>query len=284
MQAPKMTKQEEFDKAIATLSKRIDMLFNDDKAQSGACQKKLDDLAKEYQHAKNIKNTHKLYELQAVLHYYNDDNEKALEFADYAERFYGKSYDALDTLRELINKSKKEPFDESKWRKPLTILLCGTLYMPTVFVAYLLAIFIVSLGAKSEASAYALGRIIFFVIYIILLVIFSSKYSKKVHGYVADKPDSDLDGFKMGLTLGLVSNVAIVIGAFQWWSTNKWLCDYVEKNKQNKKLVGKIERLKKDHNRGRLAALAILFFGPFASIPYFVSANRGAKGKERTDG
>ena len=69
-------------------------------------QSRLDKLASTYQHNESLgRLRYKLYEAQAYLHYFTDDNEKALEFIDEAIRVRGGTFRGAESLKDSIMNS-----------------------------------------------------------------------------------------------------------------------------------------------------------------------------------
>lgn len=72
-------------------------------------QEKLDALAGKYQHDEKIGTArYKLYELQAIIYYYDRRDDKALEFINYAIDMRGSSYKKAEDLKESISSDVKE--------------------------------------------------------------------------------------------------------------------------------------------------------------------------------
>lgn len=83
-------------------------------------QKKLDTVANKYQNDDKIGSArYKLYELQAFVHYFDHEDEKALDFINHAVRLRGSTYQKAEKLKEaLLSKQgangTTEHIDESK--------------------------------------------------------------------------------------------------------------------------------------------------------------------------
>lgn len=82
-------------------------------------QKRLDALADKYQYSEEIGTArYKLYELQALVHYFDGDDEAALDFINQAIEMRGDSYARAEKLKaQLTEKAKPQAIDHSKLSK-----------------------------------------------------------------------------------------------------------------------------------------------------------------------
>lgn len=90
-------------------------------------QKKLDKLAERFQDDKEIGSAkYKMYELQALLHYFQNNDEAALDFMHEAIKAKGGSYKRAEQLIEKIESSEKQPSKNGViffHKSPLTVAL-----------------------------------------------------------------------------------------------------------------------------------------------------------------
>jgi hypothetical protein len=78
----------------------------------GEVQDRLDTLAKKYQNSETIgRSRYKLYELQALIHYFNGKDEAALDFIDQAIEMRGHSYARAENLRLQLSGTEKQTTD-----------------------------------------------------------------------------------------------------------------------------------------------------------------------------
>lgn len=80
-----------------------------DKALLALVQKRLDALAEKYQYDEQIGAArYKLYELQALVHYFNDDDDAALDFIDQAIETRGESYPKAEKLKAQLRRPAQD--------------------------------------------------------------------------------------------------------------------------------------------------------------------------------
>lgn len=88
-----------------------------DKAQLTAIQKQLDALAEKYQYSDEIGNAgYKLYELQALVHYFEGNDDEALDFINQAIDVRGNSYTRAEKLKAQLAEAPKlsDTFDPAQ--------------------------------------------------------------------------------------------------------------------------------------------------------------------------
>lgn len=77
-----------------------------DQVSLDRAQRRLDEIAAEYQHTNKVGPAiYKLYELQALIHYFNGNDSKALEFINYAIEVRGDSYARAERLKAQLSTS-----------------------------------------------------------------------------------------------------------------------------------------------------------------------------------
>ncbi|MEO6761525.1 MAG: hypothetical protein ABI220_04085 [Candidatus Saccharimonadales bacterium] len=85
----------------------------------GEAQTRLDALAKRYQENEKIGSAlYKLYELQAVVHYFNENDNEALDFIDHAIEVRGASYARAEKLKKLLQDQSYSQVSSSPTSKP----------------------------------------------------------------------------------------------------------------------------------------------------------------------
>jgi tetratricopeptide (TPR) repeat protein len=108
MQLAKSTVEQTFLRQVHALDDAINDALGTqiDYEALDAAQKKLDVLATRYQHSDTIgSSAYRLYELQALLHYYNGNLDDALDFIEQAIEVRGKKYERATRLLEMIQSS-----------------------------------------------------------------------------------------------------------------------------------------------------------------------------------
>jgi hypothetical protein len=77
---------------------------NKDKSLLALVQKRLDSLAEKYQYSEEVGTArYKLYELQALVHYFNGHDDDALDFINQAIEMHGESYTKAEKLKEQLS-------------------------------------------------------------------------------------------------------------------------------------------------------------------------------------
>jgi len=107
MQLPKAKIRKAYIEQIDAVEVKLKSAMSDgtSKVSLLQVQKRLDALADKYQYDEELGAArYKLYELQALVHYFNDDNENALGFIDQAIETRGKNYEGADKLKKQIIK------------------------------------------------------------------------------------------------------------------------------------------------------------------------------------
>lgn len=110
---------QDFESELKTVTKSN----NDSDLELHILQEKLDALASKYQDDKRLGSSrYKLYELQAYLHYFNNNDELAYDFIDQAISMKGASYARAEKLKDTLSgqqvqSSDPAAIDESKLTK-----------------------------------------------------------------------------------------------------------------------------------------------------------------------
>lgn len=115
MQLAKSTVEQNYLKQIHVLEEAIKAATHSpiDYGALDSAQEKLDTLASRYQHNDTIgSGAYRLYELQAILHYYNGNSDEALDFIEQAIEIRGKKYERATRLLNMIQ-SNSTPATES---------------------------------------------------------------------------------------------------------------------------------------------------------------------------
>lgn len=122
MQLAKSTVEQNYLKQIRTLEEAIKNAISGpvDHNALDAAQEKLDTLAARYQHNDTIgSGAYRLYELQAILHYYNGNHDEALDFIEQAIEVRGKKYERATRLIDTIQSgASTEPVSSASTIKP----------------------------------------------------------------------------------------------------------------------------------------------------------------------
>lgn len=119
MQLPQSKTRQTYIERIKVIEKELkDATSGDqDKEHLAKVQNQLDTLAEKYQFNEEIgKARYKLYELQALVHYFNGNDEEALDFINQAIEMRGDDYARAEKLKaQLLSKShNQEPTTSSK--------------------------------------------------------------------------------------------------------------------------------------------------------------------------
>ena len=159
MDLPHASKRQKYTDEIKTIEHLIKGATSGAEVDGEAldfAQQKLDNLATDYQYDEHIGTARfKLYELQALIHYYNGDTAAALNFVDQAVDVKGDSYTRAEELREQITYGgQPRPPVEVTQREPVDQKLVGvkgwlTFFLFTVVIGILVNL--VSLGQYPQA-------------------------------------------------------------------------------------------------------------------------------------
>lgn len=105
MQLPNSDKRDEFNKQIKVVEANLKDATSGEKDQKllEMVQKRIDTLAKKYQYDDDLgAERYKLYEIQALVHYFNGHDDDALDFIDQAIELYGKPYPKAERLKQKL--------------------------------------------------------------------------------------------------------------------------------------------------------------------------------------
>jgi hypothetical protein len=110
MQLPHSTTQADYIKQVKAIEAELKDATSDelDKEHLEKLQAKLDTLAERYQHNEEIGPArYKLYELQALVHYFNNSDEDALDFINSAIAIRGDDYPRAEKIKDMVLKKSR---------------------------------------------------------------------------------------------------------------------------------------------------------------------------------
>ncbi|MDZ7744816.1 MAG: hypothetical protein U5K77_03630 [Candidatus Saccharibacteria bacterium] len=123
MELPHSKLREEYTNEIKVIEANIKDIASGDAPQElyNYSQNKLDKLAERFQYYEKLGTArYKLYELQAILYYFQNKDNDALAFIKQAIKMKGESYKRAEQLINQINDTPKEPQASTKSEKELT--------------------------------------------------------------------------------------------------------------------------------------------------------------------
>lgn len=129
MELPHSKQRQEYIDEIKVIEANIKDAADGDAPQEhfDHAQKKLDKLADRFQDDKEIGSAkYKMYELQALLHYFQNNDEAALDFIHEAVKAKGNSYKRAEQIIKKIESSEKQPKKNEViffYKSPLTVAL-----------------------------------------------------------------------------------------------------------------------------------------------------------------
>lgn len=177
-----------------------------------SAQGELDKLAKKYQDDKAIGSArYKLYELQALIYYFDDKDDKAMEFINQAIESRGENYARADRIKMLVQNKKtkdKESTDNNKT-------------IPFEFQALIK-------GLRSSAIVMTILSIlsVYFIPWAIFYIVLAAKLDPK------RVPSKGLIKAAAILTIPLCCGLIPIIIDLDFWRMNRRLKEYDEKGNE----------------------------------------------------
>lgn len=203
-------------------------------------QDKLDKLAERYQNAKQLGTArYKLYELQALLYYFQDRDEDALAFIHEAIEAKGGSYKRAEQLIDQIESAPAKPQGHVRHNSNKS----GNQALPLQLQAYIK-------GLRSSAIVMAVlsAITIIFIPWTIFYIVLATKLKPE------KLPNRSLIKGAAIATLPLCTGIIPIFVDIEFWKMNKRLKEYEEKG--SKAFISDEEFLKGEPKRKKRSVIA----------------------------